>query len=210
LRDQRLVRFTAAALLIGVTLLALWQAGVIFDDADETATTPAGETVAVEPADISVETENALGLKVGAEPGAMAPDFEFSAFDGSRQRLSDYRGRAVFLNFWATWCIPCRAELPDMEAALRTYGDRLAVVAVNNGESLGNAQRFLNEIGVELTAFAYDPEQAVVGLYGLYGMPMSYFIDAQGVITRVVVGQVTSAIMRSAIEEALTGAARAP
>jgi thiol-disulfide isomerase/thioredoxin len=109
----------------------------------------------------------------------------------------------VFLNFWATWCGPCRYELPDMETLLGENGDRLAVIAVNNGEDFGRARSYIDGLGVKLTAFAYDPKQDVVKLYGLYGMPTSFFIDQRGVITRVYPGQISLAIMRTAASEAI-------
>jgi thiol-disulfide isomerase/thioredoxin len=191
----------------GALLIGLWQAGAIFDHdkggpQDNSDSLPATEHP-IGPARTDIETPTATGLSVGLKEGQLAPDFEFSAFDGSRQRLSDYRGRAVFLNFWATWCGPCRYELPDMETLLGENGDRLAVIAVNNGEDFGRARSYIDGLGVKLTAFAYDPKQDVVKLYGLYGMPTSFFIDQRGVITRVYPGQISLAIMRTAASEAI-------
>lgn len=189
-----------AAVAVGIGAVALWLGGVFSSGAQVTsdASTP------VQPAAI-LETANLEGLDVGLREGNLAPDFEFSAFDGRRMKLSDFRGGAVLLNFWATWCIPCRAELPDMETLLHRYQDRgLAVIAVNNGESFAPADRFLRRLEVQLTAFAYDSRQSVVGRYDVYGMPMSYFIDARGVITRVVAGPLTPGIMETGVREALS------
>ena len=164
------------------------------------------ESVSVQPPDTSLETSNPRGLKVGLEEGNLAPDFEFSAYDGTRQRLSDYRGRAVFLNFWATWCGPCRVELVDMETMLREFGAQdLAVLAINNGESFSRGDTFIKDLGVELSAFAYDPDTAIVQLFGVRGMPTSYFIDREGVITLARDGQVSPRSMRANIDAALAG-----
>jgi thiol-disulfide isomerase/thioredoxin len=193
--------------LVGAAIVGLWQAGILFDDGGGPQLRQTDEVVlpSLEPANASVETPNLSGLTVGLKEGQLAPDFEFSSYDGQRRRLSDYRGDVVFLNFWATWCGPCRVELPDMQTLLSEHPDGLAVIAVNNGEQATPAQRYLNRIGVELTAFAHDPTMAIVRLYGLFGMPTSYFIDRDGVITRVHTGQISLNVMRSAVQEALTG-----
>jgi thiol-disulfide isomerase/thioredoxin len=201
------LRLGSAAAIVGVTLLALWQAGVLFGDGAQPGTdTPGANSPRLEPATSTLDAPNPRGLTVGTKQGQLAPDFEFSTYDGERRRLSDYRGDAVFLNFWATWCGPCRVELPDMETLLGEHAQGLAVIAVNNGEAYAPAQRYIDRIGVKLTAFAHDPTMAIVRLYGLFGMPTSYFIDREGVITRVHTGQVSLNVMRSAVEEAGAGA----
>jgi len=194
-----LLRLGAAALVVGLGLLALWQAGVLFrDGGDVTASAPGGATVSLRPADTSVPTPASAGLPVGLREGDVAPDFEFSAFDGRRMRLSELRGRAVLLNFWAVSCFSCRQELPDMETLLRANPDRLAVLAVNAREAYEPANRYLRKIEVQLTAFAYDPLGDVVRLYGVYyGLPTSYFIDSAGVVRRVVTGQMSLKLMQS-------------
>jgi peroxiredoxin len=194
-------RLLAGALLTGLIVAGLWQAGVLF--APSTVTS---DEVTVSPPDTSIDTPNPNKLTVGLREGQLAPDFEFSAYDGSRQRLSDYRGKAVFLNFWATWCGPCRVELVDMETTLRQYGERgLVVLAVNNGESFERGSAFISDLGVELTAFAYDPDSAIVSRFDVRGMPTSYFIDRDGVITRTLALQVSLKAMQTNVEEALAG-----
>jgi thiol-disulfide isomerase/thioredoxin len=195
-----MLRLGAAVVVVVAALLMLRQSGVIFQDQAENT----GSGVTVEPADASLTTPNPGGLNVGLREGELAPDFAFSSFEGERLKLSDYRGRAVLLNFWATWCGPCRVELPDMETMLQRYQDQeLAVIAVNNGESLAAGQRFLDPLEVRLTAFAYDPRQTIVKRYSLVGMPTSYFINAEGVIVRVVAGQLSIGLMESVLAEAL-------
>jgi thiol-disulfide isomerase/thioredoxin len=209
--NQPVVRFLAAACLVGGAILALWQAGVLFQADDAFVASPQGLRLELSAADTSVATPGAGSSPVGPKEHYLAPDFEFSAFDGRRLRLSDYRGQAVVLNFWATWCGPCRVEMPDLEAALREYGPRgLAVIAVNAGERYEAASRWLDDVGVKLSAFAYDPDESVRRLYDVFGLPVSYFIDAQGRITRVQAGVLTPGIARSGIEEALAGSVLAP
>src|SRR5262245_46707088 len=108
-----LLRPIAVLILIGGSLMALWLAGVFDKGA---AGTPDQPAPALQNASTSLDTPGSSDRAAGLKEGQLAPDFAFSAFDGSRQRLSDYRGKAVLLNFWASWCIPCRLEMPDIQA----------------------------------------------------------------------------------------------
>ena len=199
------MRLLAATVVVALGVVVLWRAGVLFAS-DDAKVTSGGETIALQPADASVATAPVASKSVGLAEGNVAPDFEFSAFDGKRQRLSDLRGRPVLLNFWATWCIPCRAEMPDVEAALHKYApQQLAVVGMNNGEKFKPAQSFLDKIGVRFTAFGYDPDGSVAKRYAVQGMPTSYFIDAHGLITRVVTGALTPKLLEGGIDSAIAG-----
>jgi cytochrome c biogenesis protein CcmG/thiol:disulfide interchange protein DsbE len=174
---------------------------------DDASVSSGGETVALQPANASISTAPMGSKGVGLSEGQVAPDFEFSAFDGKRQKLSDLRGRPVLVNFWATWCIPCRAEMPDLEAALKKYEpQQFAVLGMNNGEKYKAAQSFLDKIGVHFTAFGYDPDGSVAKRYAVQGMPTSYFVDAHGVITRVVTGALTPKLLEGGIDSAIAGA----
>jgi thiol-disulfide isomerase/thioredoxin len=198
-------RLAGALVALAIGLAVLWQAGV-FDSPGKAETTDDGQTVQLEPADVSVETAPVSGRSVGLREGDVAPDFEFSALDGTRMRLSDYRGRPVFLNFWASWCGPCRAEMPTMETKLREYADDgLVVLGMNNGERVKTAQRFLNKLDVQLTAFGYDPAADVSVRYSIPGMPTSFFIDADGVITGVFAIEMNAETMDAAIAQAIAG-----
>lgn len=201
-------RLAGAAVFVALGVIGLWRAGLLFGDEGEVAgQAPGGEAISLRPADVSVATPPFGGLAVGLREGELAPDFEFSAFDGRRLRLSQLRGRAVLLNFWATWCGPCKQELPDMETLLNANADRLAVVAVNVSEAYGPANRFLQGLEVELTAFGYDPRGDVARRYGVYGLPTSYFIDAAGVIRRVVASQMSLKLMQTLLAETLAAKA---
>jgi thiol-disulfide isomerase/thioredoxin len=195
------VRLVIAALCVVAGLAVLYFAGVLTKSDD------AGDGVPVQAANAEVATPPVATRSVGLSEGNVAPDFEFSDFDGRRMKLSDLRGRPVLVNFWASWCIPCRAEMPDIEAALQTYApQRFAAVGVNNGERYKVAQEFLDRIDAEFTAFAYDAEARIARRYAVQGMPTSYFIDAQGVITLVVLGPLTPPVMENGVKSAIAGA----
>ncbi len=187
--------------------MVLWQAGVLFKPQDKVST----PDVALQAPDVSLTPPPAGDLTVGLKEGNLAPDFEFSSFDGKRMRLSDLRGRPVLLNFWATWCVPCRAELPSMQDLQNRYqAQNFAVVAINDGESYHAANGYLSKLQVKLTAFGYDPKEEVAHRFGVQGLPTSYFIDGRGVIVRAVAGQLTKTIMESGAQAALGGGAKGP
>lgn len=203
--NNPLVRLIAAGAVVGVAILALWQAGVLFQPTDAVIETDNG-TARIFAAVTNVETPPVDGRSIGLNEGQIAPDFEFSTFDGERMKLSDLRGRPVFLNFWASWCGPCRREMPNMMTMVEKYsGDGLVVLAVNNGESITPAQRFLDRYEITMLDFGYDPTAAIVQRYGVDGLPVSFFIDADGVITRVIAGELSFTVMEASVLEVMDG-----
>jgi cytochrome c biogenesis protein CcmG/thiol:disulfide interchange protein DsbE len=189
----------AAALIVGA--IVLWQAGFIGGGDNASV---AG--VDLPPADTSVVTPAVDGFEVGLKAGDVAPDFELSSFDGQRIRLSDFRGRPVIVNFWATWCTPCREEMPAIEEAVRKNADaNVAVLAVNRGERFSSAKDWVEKQGIVFTAFGYDPASAVFDQYHGTGMPTSFFVDAKGVITQVVAGPLRPSDLDSALQETIAG-----
>ena len=149
-------------------------------------------------------------LSVGPELGKLAPDFEVSAFDGTRHRLSEFRGKVVYVNFWATWCVPCQVELPDMEELQSQHGRDLAVIAVNRREPLDRAEAYFRNLprndggsGVSFAVNGIDPDDSLYQEYRALGMPASFFVDDNGVVTRVFNGLINLEIMEEALAEAL-------
>ncbi len=164
-----------------------------------------------------LDTPGASGaLAAGPEIGKLAPDFEVSAFDGTRHRLSDYRGKVVFVNLWATWCIFCQLEMPDLYELENRHPDDVAVLTVNRHEPLQAAISFLENMpledgrrGVSFTVNAIDPEDTLYGEYHALGMPASYIIDPNGVIRRTASGPILLPKMEEILTEILAGAASA-
>lgn len=109
-----------------------------------------------------------------------APAFELQLPGGGWVRLSDYRGRPLIVNFWATWCPPCRREMPSMQRAweqLREEG--IGFIAVNVGEEADTVARFAEQYGVELP-LPIDPSSRVVQSWPVRGLPTTFVVDPQG------------------------------
>ncbi|HEU4328292.1 MAG TPA: TlpA disulfide reductase family protein [Roseiflexaceae bacterium] len=133
------------------------------------------------PANIAVGSR-LIGREGPAVPGEPAPDFQYTMADGSSVRLSELRGKKVLINFWATWCEPCRSEMPDLEKAAQTYGDSLAVIGVNKGEQADVFPAFLGEIPVSFPLVA-NPEGDIALAYGVVsGIPQTVFVNSDGTV----------------------------
>jgi thiol-disulfide isomerase/thioredoxin len=117
----------------------------------------------------------------------VSPGFSLPLADKGSLALAGLNGKVVFLNFWATWCGPCKAEMPSMEALYQRFKDRgLEIVAVNYGESEKVVAGFFEQFNLSFPS-ALDPEGQVNGLYGVAALPTTYIIDREGnIITRVV------------------------
>lgn len=138
--------------------------------------------------------------------GFSAPDFALETLAGDQVALSDLRGKVVLVNFWASWCPPCRAEMPAIEAVYRSHKDLgLEVLAVNttNQDDQAAAAAFVQELQLTFPV-PLDRTGAVSASYNLRGLPSTYFIDGQGVIRTVVVGgPMSGALIQSRVEELL-------
>jgi len=117
-----------------------------------------------------------------------APDFVLTSFDGQRIQLSDYRGRIVVLNFWATWCPPCREEAPVLQrAAERLESAGVTILGIDVWDDQAAAIEFLNETGVTYPN-AEDTTRLIPVEFGVTGLPETFVIDRQGVLVRRWVG----------------------
>ena len=134
-----------------------------------------------------------------------APPFTLTLFDGRRLRLEELRGKVVFLNFWASWCPPCRAEARDFEAAWRKYKDEGVVfVGVDTQDEEARARGFIAEFGVTYPN-GMDPGGRIAIDYGVWGLPETFFIDGQGRITYKHVGTLGWNTIAAKLDEALRG-----
>lgn len=123
------------------------------------------------------------------EVGHPAPDFSLPALDGTEIRLADLRGKPIILNFWATWCPPCRREMPALEIVWQQYdrGD-VMVLGVDQGESVSLVSEYVRQnVGVTFPLLL-DRRQDVGDLYLVRSLPTTFFIDADGIIREIRVG----------------------
>ena len=163
---RRALTFTVIGVLLGVAMgLVVW-GGI------------PGDAAPAQPATL------ALGLTPVVAPlvGGRAPDFEALDTGGNRLRLSELQGRVVVLNFWATWCEPCRAEMPLLQARARGLENQgLSVIGVNFDEAATVVRAFQNELELSFPLLL-DPGGHINALYRVLAYPTTFFVDAAGVI----------------------------
>jgi len=121
--------------------------------------------------------------EIRPEVGHLAPDFTLPSLDGQTVRLSDLRGKAVLLNFWATWCAPCRLEMPTIDKAYQEYKSRgLEILAVSlDAGSNSVVKNFMQELKLDFPVLL-DPNMEVLRLYRQFSIPATFLIDKQGIV----------------------------
>lgn len=123
---------------------------------------------------------------------AVAPDFTLPTLDGGSVRMAELRGKVILLNFWATWCPPCEAEMPDLDALHRTYGESqgLVVLGVNLQEDVGKVAPFVRERNLGFPILLDMDGRVTSEVYHVRPLPTSFIIDRQGYIRDVWNGQI--------------------
>jgi len=187
---------SALILLLGVILI-----GLIYYAVDMQASKNL-ETES-RPTEIKKEVLQNYGLITSgqiAEIGLSAPDFLLiDALSGEEIKLSNYIGKPIILNFWASWCGPCKIELPELQALQIKHGDDLIILAVNGDrESREQIQYFGSKFNLTFNLLR-DPKKEVTKAYGVWGLPKTLFIDRDGVIQK----QYTGSINQEIIEQEL-------
>jgi len=153
---------------------------------------------------VLLETLASSGQKVGLKPGEVAPNFEISTPDGDRVRLSEFRGRPVVVTFFALWCGSCLSEMPLLAEAQAERGtDNLVVLAVNAGESRSRALEFIDFLKAPFT-YGLDFDLTVSDAYGARGLPYSVFVDAEGIVRAVYLGEAGEDRLGALIETAVS------
>ena len=137
--------------------------------------------------------------------GFLAPDFELTTLNGEMVSLSDLRGKVVLVNFWASWCPPCRSEMPAMERIYTEYGpNEFVILAVNNSrqDRPAEAERFVAEKNLTFPILL-DTDGQVSALYQVHSLPTSFFIDREGIVSEIVIGGMSEALLRTRVENLL-------
>ena len=142
------------------------------------------------PPETAPEPETTTELEVGPQVGKLAPVFEFMDPGGDKVKLSDLRGSPVVLNFWATWCGPCKFEMPLLQALAHDEekaAEGLVLLTINGGESADTVSKFMYEHGYSFTVLL-DTQNGIARAYNVRAIPTSFFIDKDGVISNIKVG----------------------
>jgi peroxiredoxin len=155
---------------------------------------------------VNSSSDRVASLEPAPVAGHAAPDFELATPTGEKIRLSDYRGKPVIVNFWATWCGPCRAEFPEFQEAAVDNADSLVIIGVNSTstDQAESIPTFLEEFGITFP-IVLDEQGDVVDLYRVLGLPTTVFIDSNGVINEVFTGPLNKAYIESKISELQAG-----
>jgi peroxiredoxin len=156
-----------------------------------------GEKIDTSSTQVSAEVNNKI--KSGIEVNQMAPDFSLKTLDGKEAKLSDYRGQKVILNFWATWCPPCKAEIPHMEKYYKNHAkkDHVEILAVNLTKS-DKDENYIKDFikSYDMTyPVLLDTEGEQQKQYEIVTIPTTFIIDTKGVIQKKIVGPMDQNMM---------------
>lgn len=133
-------------------------------------------------------TNTGSGPDIGLQ-GKKAPDFEATTLDGRKLRLSDLKGKVVLLNFWATWCPPCREEMPIFIRVYKKYKNKgFEIVAVSTDSGQGVVRKFIKEFRIPFPV-VLDAKGELTRMYRVQGLPTSFLIDREGKIVKVRLGE---------------------
>lgn len=147
--------------------------------------------------------KNGQEATVGVNVGELAPDFTLVDLEDNQVSLSDFRGKTVFVNFWATWCPPCRAEMPEMEAVYQEYKDKgVVMIGVDIRETKEEVLQYVQEGGYSWI-FVLDTTGEVTTNYKIQAIPTSFFLDREGTIRAVNIGAMTKRTMEAALAKAM-------
>ena len=147
-----------------------------------------------------------LAILPALAPGNPAPDFSLESLDGGQVTLAEYRGRHVLINFWATWCTPCRSEMPEL---VRTYEEHkdtgFTILGINLTfqDALPEIVAFVEEFKMTFPVLLDETGEVTTQKYRLLGLPMSVFVDRQGAIRRIHIGLMTAGQIREFTAEIL-------
>ncbi|HET6443184.1 MAG TPA: redoxin domain-containing protein [candidate division Zixibacteria bacterium] len=209
---RNLIVLFAGFLLLGLALGVLLFGGDLIDrivDGDGDSNSESGDTIldqagglpALEPGEARIirGVNNAGVLSVGDA----AHDFELDDFDGNRIKLSEFRGHPVIVNFWATWCAPCRIEMPELQKAFEKYqDDGLVILALDQDEPIERAREFFyDEMDLSFTPLL-DDGSAVSTAYSSYSvLPTTFFIDHNGNVAAIHRGPLTLGQIEGYLEQ---------
>ena len=140
-------------------------------------------------------------LEAAPIKGHPAPEITLETTDGQTLSLSDFKGKPVLINFWATWCPPCRAEMPDFQAVHRELGDDVIIFSVNAAsQDSGDINAFIEELGITFPVLLDKTGLAGV-TYNVLGLPTTIFVDRNGIINETLTGGLNKAYLEAKLSE---------
>lgn len=184
-------------LMVGAGILYSILAGSVQPETAATTPPPIKQTISQQPEEDS-QTEP-------QQETIPAPDFTVYDAEGNPVRLSDYTGKPIVLNFWASWCGPCRMEMPHFEQAYQNMSEDIQFLMVNmttGRETQKSAQDFLDETGYTFPVL-FDLDMDAAYTYGVYSLPMTVFIDENGNVQDLAIGAIDEATLHSKIDKIL-------
>lgn len=179
------LRNIVATVLVGVAIAALvW----VFD----------------RPGTANSQSVTVTAAAMGAAPqvGKPAPDFELTMIDGTKARLSDFNGRPVWINFWASWCPPCRAENPDIQDLYNAHkdADGLVLLAPAIGEGRDSVAGYMQRADLQYPV-GTDSDTQIAANYRVLGIPTHIFVDRDGIIREIRVGAISKKTMEKKLAQ---------
>ncbi|MCZ8513698.1 TlpA disulfide reductase family protein [Paenibacillus filicis] len=157
-----------------------------------------------EPSAYGNQIQETANLQEGISLGNKAPDFELQSLEGKKVKLSDYRGKKILVNFWATWCPPCRVEMPEIEKFYEEFKSKdVVVLAINltqTEKSADDVPKFVHDYGLTFPV-ALDEKGNVIENYKVVAYPTSYIIDSQGIIQDKYQGAINYDIMKKSFSK---------
>ena len=212
--QRRLIRYAIVAVIVLVIGGLYAQRELLTDDPAE-APMAASEAVKTEDGGSAMPVVGLVDDR-SVELDELAPDFRLTNLDGKVVMLSDFRGKTVVLNFWASWCPPCRAEMPEFQALFDQRGtegsDDLVVLAVNflRDDTVGAATNFITQQGFTFPVVFDTTRGDVAARYGVRGLPATFFIDRNGVVRTTALGPVFGNLLETGVADADTEGGTVP
>ena len=138
-------------------------------------------------------------MSSSAQVGQLFPDFEAETMDGNQFKFSELSQKAVVINFWATWCEPCKEEMPLLDEYAEKF-PQIEILAINYDEPLQSVQRYINNNGIGLLILM-DPGGKIASQFRVFGFPTTFFIDAEGIFQANHIGQLNAQLMDLYLEK---------